>query len=169
MNHPTANDDAYEDEPLGPSMAYPPLYLLRTVAYCPECGQAMFVYTLGCSAYGDAEDAGDDPIDEFHFLRVTRSVPPQVLRTLKAKCPGYYLDRTQPEERPYLMNHCQCGAKLDDDYLHGDVGAAFWPDTPEGYLTLKLHRLRIDEPIPVESLWTLGGGEYLDFGKARRW
>ena len=39
------------------------------------------------------------------------------------------------------MNHCQCGAKLDDDYLHGDVGAAFWPDTPEGYEEFKLFRL----------------------------
>ena len=29
----------------------------------------------------------------------------------------------------YLMNHCRCDVRLDDDHLHGDVGAAFWPDT----------------------------------------
>jgi hypothetical protein len=45
--------------------------------------------------------------------------------------------------------------------VSGDVGAAFWPDTPEGYRELfALFRLPIDEPIAVESSYMLGGGEY---------
>ena len=45
-----------EDEELGPSLAIPPLYVLRTAARCPECGKAKHVYTLGCAAFHDAED-----------------------------------------------------------------------------------------------------------------
>jgi hypothetical protein len=159
--------DDEDEEDYGLSLAMPPFYVLRTATYCPECGEALHVYTLGCTAYHDALDRR--PVEEFHFLRRTESVPGQVLALLKAKCPGYYLDQEEGPERPYLMNHCRCGAKLDDDYLHGDVGAAFWPDTPDGFRQFKLFRLPIDEAIPVVSSTMLGGGEYLDFDKTEPW
>jgi hypothetical protein len=158
--------DEYEaDDPLGPSLAMPPLYVLRIAARCPACGQAMHVYTIGCAAYHDAEDRR--PIEDFHFLRRIAGVPDEVMELLKAKCTGFFLDEAEYSERPYLMNHCRCGAKLDDDYLHGDVGAAFWPDTPDGYGNFQLFLLPIDEPIPTESSYMIGGGEYLDYDHAR--
>lgn len=165
MTDAIADDDLddYEEEELGPSLAMPPLYVLRAADSCPECGQAMHVYALGCTAYHDASFGSTEPIEDFHFLRRITSVPPSVLRVLKRKCPGYFLDQEEGDERPYLMNHCRCGARLDDDYVSGDVGAAFWPASPAGYGDLKLHQLRIDEPVPVESSYTLGGGEYLDY------
>lgn len=159
-----AVDEAYdEDEELGPSLAMPPLYVVRSACYCPECGQATFVFMLGCAAYHDAEDLR--PVEDFHFLRRVASVPRTVRRVLKGKCPSFTLDKTRPGETPYLMNHCRCGAKLDDRFVCGDVGAAFWPDTPAGYRDFKLHRLRIDEPIPIQCSYMLGFGDYLDFGK----
>jgi hypothetical protein len=158
--------DFYEDE-LGPSLAMPPLYVLRTAARCPECGQAQHVYTLGCPGFHNAEDRF--PIFEFHFLRKIRNVPNKVLKLLKKKCPRYYPDYTAEGEIPWLMNHCDCGARLDDDYLHGDIGAAFWPDTPDGYRQFKLFRLPIEDAIPVECSCMVGGGEYLDFAKAAPW
>jgi hypothetical protein len=93
-----------------------------------------------------------------------------MLNLLKDRCPSYFFDwEEEGEARRYLMNHCRCGHKLDDDYLHGDVGAAFWPDTPEGYGNFKLFRLPIAEAIPVECSTILGGGEYLDFDHAELW
>jgi hypothetical protein len=157
------SDGDDEDEEPGPSLAIPPLYVLRTATYCPQCRQATFVYMLGCAAFHDAEDSR--PVDDFHFLRRVESVPRAVQRVLKTKCPGFTLDHTEPEGTPYLMNHCRCGARLDDDFVCGDVGAAFWPDTPGGYRDFKLHELRIDEPIPVECSYMLGGGDYLDFSR----
>jgi hypothetical protein len=159
--------DEDEDYELGPSLAFPPLYVVRTAERCPECGTAMHVYTLGCAAFHDAEDSR--PVDVFHFLRLIRSVPENVLHLLKDRCPDYFLDREIGSDQPYLMNHCRCGAKLDDDFLHGDVGAAFWPDTPDGYRAFKLFLLPIDEPIQVESSFSLGGGEYLNFFQAEAW
>ena len=69
------------------------------------------------------------------------------------------------DDKPYLMNHCRCGARLDDDYLHGDVGAAFSPATRGGIGQIRLFKLLIAEPIELKCSYTLGGGEYLDFGK----
>lgn len=124
---------------------------------------------LGCAAFHDAEERR--PIEEFHFLRLTSSVPGQVLALLKLACPGFDFDSEESHESepPYLMNHCPCGARLDDDYLHGDVGAAFWPDTPEGFRRFKLFRLPIEEPAPVVTSYMLGGGEYLDYHAAQPW
>ena|SRR5271157_945789 len=167
MTETMPNDDDCEEEDYGPSLAMPPLYMLRTAARCPECGRAQHVYTLGCAAFHDAGDLR--PVEDFHFLRLIHSVPEPVLSLLKDRCPGYYLDRTEPDETPYLMNHCPCGAKLDDDYLNGDIGAAFWPDTPEGYGRFKLFHLPIDEAVPVECSCMLGGGEYLAFDHVKPW
>jgi hypothetical protein len=165
-DHEIDDDD---DEELGPSMAIPPIYVLRTATYCPECGQALHVYTLGCVAYQDGHFGSEEPIYDFHFLRQITSVPPSVLDLLKRKCPSYYLDHPEEGEAPYLMNHCRCGARLDDDFVSGDVAAAFWPDSPEGYNDLDLFLLPIDEPIPVESNYMLGGGEYLSLDQAEAW
>jgi hypothetical protein len=167
MNTLTNTDDDAEEEP-GPSLAYTPLYVMRTAARCPECDKALHVYALGCAAYRDAEDGGE-PIDQFHFLQRIQSIPQQLLGLIRTKVPGYYLDHAEEGEAPYLMNHCQCGAKFDDDYLHSDVGAPFWPDTPEGFRQIKLFRLPIEENIPIASSYTVGGGEDLDIERAELW
>jgi len=75
----------------------------------------------------------------------------------KSVPPHYYLDRENGADRPYLMNHCRCGAKLDDDLLHGDIGAPLWPDTADGFGYIKLFRLPIAEAIPVECSFAIGG------------
>ena len=168
MNEASEIDDEYdEDRELGPSLALPPLYVLSSAVYCPECGQAQHVYTLGCAAFHDAEESR--PVDQFHFLNRIESIPQPILALLKAKVPSYYPDRTEEREPLYLMNHCRCGAKLDDDFVSGDVGAAFWPDTPEGFGDLRLLRLPVEGPIPIRCSSAIGGGEYLDFTKTWAW
>jgi hypothetical protein len=165
---PEPGNDGQDEEPGSyPELALPPVYVLRTAERCPECRRAMHVHTLGCHSFRHHDDPY--PIDDFHFLRQIERVPEEVMSLLKAKCPGYTPDTTREGETPYLMDHCACGAKLDDDYLHGDVGAAFRPDTPDGYKHIKLFRLPIDEAIPVTSSWALGGGDYLDYEAAEDW
>ena len=147
--------------------AFPPFYVLRIPERCPHCRKAQYVYTLGCSAFREGD--WDEEVEDFFFLRRIVSLPAAVLKLLKKKCPDYVLDREDGARTPYLMNHCQCGAALDDDFLHGDVGAAFWPDTPDGYKDFNLFLMPIDEAIPVDSSYMLGGGEYLDFDHVEPW
>jgi hypothetical protein len=167
MDDMTDLDDEEEAYETGPSLAMPPLYVLRTPYYCPECNESLHVYTLGCAAYHDREDSR--PLEDFHFLRMIQSLPDSVLALLKPKCPGYFYDRDATYPHPYLMNHCPCGARLDDDFVAGDVGAAFWPSTPDGYRTIRPFLLPVDEPIPIVTSYMLGGGEYLDLYHAPPW
>ena len=161
-------DEDEREEDLGPSLAFPPLYVLRTAERCPECGLAQHVYALGCTAFRFAEEGGE-PVDLFHFLRVIRSVPKEVTTLLKRKCPRYFLDKDEVSGETYFMNHCRCGARLDDHFVHSGRGAAFMPDTPEGYEHITLFRLPIGEPIEIECCFTLGGGEYLNVAQAEAW
>jgi hypothetical protein len=160
-------DEKDEEPEIYSTLALPPIYVLRTAERCPDCGRAMHVYTLGCHAFRHDDDPY--PVNVFHFLRRIERVPEKLTAMLKAKCTGYTLDTTREGETPYLMNHCTCGAKLDDDYLHGDVGAAFFPDMAYGYEAMKLFRLPIGDAIPVTSSWTIGGDERLDFEAVEEW
>ena len=160
-------DEFLDDEDLGASIAFPPLYVLRAAARCPECREALYVYSLGCAAFRDADEG--HTLEQFHFLRLVSSVPEQVTALLKKKCPSYFLDKEEYSEQRYLMNHCNCGAQLDDDVTHGDIGAAFVPATPEGLGHITLFRLPIDDEIPIECSYILGGGEYLNVAQAEAW
>jgi hypothetical protein len=161
------DDDMDEAEAIGFSLAIPPLYVLSTATGCPTCRKAVGVYALGCPAFHDAED--DYLVKAFHFLNFVIAVPQALTELLKEKCPSYFLDREDGSEEPYLMNHCGCGAKIDDDFLHGDVGAAFWPGHSAEYEHMVLFRLPITEPLPVRCSYAVGGGEYLSLARTLAW
>jgi hypothetical protein len=169
MSDQAVDEDEYadEDDDLGPSLAIPPLYVVRTAVRCPECAKAMHVYTLGCTGYHVAGEGSQR--QAFHFLSYVESVPKSLLKLLKAKCTGYFPDEEELPGTRYLMNHCPCGARIDDDFLHGDVGAAFFPSTPDGYRHFRLFTLPVEEPIPVIACGSVGGEDYLDFTKAEAW
>lgn len=148
------------------SLAIPPIYVLRVAKSCSNCGARRDVYALGCAAFQDAE--GGFSIEVFHFLSHVRKLPDPVLRLLKG-CAGYFPDHAAEGEPPYLMNHCRCSARFDDDELHGHVGAAFRPGTPGGYRRIKPFQLLILKPIPIECSYATGGGDYLGLEKAALW
>jgi hypothetical protein len=163
----TGTNEIDHDAAAESSLAVPPLYVLRAAERCPKCRQALHVFALGCDAFVDAEE--HEAIEAFHLLTFVRHLPDRLLRILATKCTGYYFDHSDSQEAPYLMNHCRCGAQLDDATLHWDVGGAFCPDTPEGYDTIKLSRLPIDTPIAIECSYTIGGGQYLDTEAVKPW
>ena len=159
-------DEECEEE-LGPSQAIPPLYVLRAPTRCPECGKAQHVYGLGCAAFCDAYEG--ETLDAFHFLRQVRGVPEELVELLNRKCPSFSLEEDARTGERYFMNHCACGVLLYDDFTHGDVGAPFWPDTPEGFGYLTLFEIPIAEAIAVECTYTIGSGEYLNVAGAGAW
>ena len=167
MTDETFDDEYDEDEQIGPSRALPPLYMLRSAEHCPGCGKGIHVYALGCAAFTDAGENG--AIEQFHFLHNIEWLEEGVLALIRRRCPGLRYDAAAPGERPCLVNHCDCGAILDDGLLHGDVGAAFFPDTPEGFSKLGLFRLPVEEPVAIACCWAIGGGEHLDFGRVEAW
>jgi hypothetical protein len=66
------------------------------------------------------------------------------------------------------MNHGGCGPTIDDDFLRGNIGAAFWTGQSTEHAHMPLFRLPITEPIPVRCSYSFGGAEYLKTDKAER-
>jgi hypothetical protein len=149
------------------SQALPPLYLLRCPDTCPKCQEKAHVYTLAAAGLYDALE--DDTFDDFIVLTRIERLPRRILRLLKGRCPTWSLDREEPDEPPYLMNHCRsCGAKLTDHYVHGDAGAAFYPTSPDECRNIKLFTLPTDddEDILIKCSWNIGIADLLDFDQA---
>jgi hypothetical protein len=130
-----ALEDEYDDddEP-GPTLARPPVSVLRTATYCPECGRTTRVYGLGCAGYKHADF--DKVVNDFFFLHHVESLPDDLILILRTICPGYRLD--------------------------GEVGAPFFPAIPDEFKHIKIiRRIPLEGDFPIKSSCTVGGGEYL--------
>ena len=149
------------------SRAIPPLYVLRAGECCPECGAGTNVYTLAASGLHDVPQ--DATLEGFLVLTHIESLPKRLLALLKERCTGYGLDREAWSESPYLMNHCQCGAKLTDHYVHAEPGSAFFPTSPEECWNISLFTLPVSKEMPLRCSWTAGLGDLLDLDKALPW
>jgi len=152
------------------SRAIPPLYLLRRPDACPECRETTPVYTLAASGLYDAP--ADDNFKDFLVLTHIERLPRRILGLFKSRCPTWSLDREYPEKPPYLMNHCRsCGAKLTSHYVHGDVGATFFPASSDDCRDIKLFTLPVDDDddVLIECSWSTGLDDLLDFGQAEPW
>src|SRR4051794_9475893 len=99
-----------DDEELKPSLAIPPLYVLRGRQRCSACGWLTSVYALSCAAFRDGKRHAT--MEKFHILNFIGSIPKPILKMLEAKCHGYYTDRMDASNAPYLMNHCRCETRI---------------------------------------------------------
>jgi hypothetical protein len=97
------------------------------------------------------------------------STPAALTTLLTEKCPTFFLDEEDLPCAPYLMNHCGCGARIDDHYLRWDVRAPFSPVPTAEYAHMTLFRLPITEPVPVRCSYSVGGGHYLPVCKVHEW
>lgn len=152
------------------SWAKPPLCVVKSSQCCPECGTAAPVYTLACPALYDPGER--HTFEKFMVITHVTYIPNDILTLLEERCPTWRFDTEGPIEPSYLMNHCRCGAKLDDGCLHGDYGGAFLPQSWREARKIRLLSLPSAggrEKIPLVCEWVLGLGRFLDFGQAEPW
>ncbi len=150
------------------STALPPLYLLQSAERCPHCADVTPVYALAATGLQDAEEK--DVYDGFVVLTAIEHLSRSLIRLLHRRCPTWRLDQEDPSEPPYLMNHCRCGERLSDSYIHGDAGAAFFPTSEQQCRDIKRFPLPIDEEVMIVCSWTLGGlDDMLDSIRTEPW
>jgi hypothetical protein len=151
------------------SRAFPPLSLLRAGEVCPTCHHGTNVFALAASALYDA--AQESTLDCPLILRDIESLPKRLLSLFTTCCPGWRLDRDDPDEPPYLMNHClRCGSRLTDFYLHAEPGSAFFPTGPEECWNITLFPVPAKNPVALTCSYTAGGlSDWLDAIKTQSW
>lgn len=120
---------------------------MKSRQLCYMCEKNAEVYCL--AAAGFMED--DFELDEFtHFSNIT-ALPDSLTATLKKQAPRYYLDYTKQRGSCYFMNHCRCGTKLPDFYLHNNPEGAFYPISEHQAKQITLSELDISGNITISA------------------
>lgn len=105
----------------------PIIYLVQSWDRCYRCKDITSVFCLAADGLVDHE-TGSNFNGFFRFHEVTY-IEDDLKEILKERCPSYYLDYTKMSNSSYFVNHCKCGAKLGDFYLHNEPGSPFWPQS----------------------------------------
>ena len=102
-----------------------PIYLLKSFEFCWKCGNATNAYCL--ASEGMVDDYEEMELSMFMHFSNLSNIPDDVQALLKKHAPSYYLDYTKQTNSYYYVNHCGCGAKLGDFFLHNEPEGAFFP------------------------------------------
>ena len=80
--------------------ALPPIYIVESPTKCWRCGISIPVVALASQGFVDGAE------------------PMQIQAFMRRLYPKYFKDYSRTTHSRYFMNHCSCGAKLGDFYMH---------------------------------------------------
>ncbi len=121
----------------------PPIYLASSSTNCWKCSQKTPVF---CLAYR-ASKKSDGYVTFVSFLGY---VPNDLHHIFKEKAPTYYLAYTKQSDSSYYVNHCKCGAKLGDFFLHEEPDGPFCIMSKEELNQITLSDLNIKNAIEIK-------------------
>lgn len=121
--------------------ALAPLYLVKSWEKCWKCGKIINVFCLASEGFEekdisedleeenilDKEIIEDYSIEGFTTYSNLKFVPPPLDQYLKNNWPTYCKDYSKTTKDSYYINHCSCGAKIGDFFLHNEPEGAFQP------------------------------------------
>ena len=135
----------------------PPLYLLRSLAQCHECGATQPVAALGVTAFEeDGASYGDSKNPSLYLLSRVESLPQDVLTHIQQVAPGYRAMASKTAGMTYFANVCSCGTNFGDFYLFSEPGGAFFPETVEEAKLVELAQIPLSGPLEIECSWSEG-------------
>lgn len=112
-----------DEDGMSYSYALGRLYLVQASERCWRCATATSVYCLASDGF---ESEGFFCENEFTTWGYLNKVPSFLNEHFGQHCPSYFHDYSKKAGGAYCMNHCECGAKLGDFYLHNEPGGGFF-------------------------------------------
>ncbi len=106
----------------------------------------------------------DDEMDLDMFCTYSNLsfVPDKLKQILRNVAPSYYMDYTKQSNSSYYVNHCECGAKLGDFYMHNEPDGAFFPLPEEQAQTILMYQLDIeDESIEIKASYGTNDTDFI--------
>lgn len=128
--------DQYDEDA---TFAYTPIYLVKSADTCWKCGNRADVFCLASDGF---ESEGYFYEGLFVTYGYLESIPKNLLQYFRENCPSYYPDYSKTTNNSYCMNHCSCGAKLGDFYLHSEPGGGFFPTNEKRAKEIVLAEIR---------------------------
>lgn len=142
------------------------IYLLRSWEKCYKCGNTADVFCLAADGLIDHET--DSDFKQFFTFHYLTSVSQKIKNLFKKHSPTYYFDYSKQTESSYFMNHCKCGAKLGDFFLHQEPGGAFFPmSLEEARNNVTMHQIQTSEPVRINSTYGVSDTDFVPTGAER--
>ena len=157
--------DKWLPAPLAEAIA--PIYLLQSTEQCYQCQQSTPVFALAVSGFKDADE--EEPLEEFVVLNTISDLPPHIMNLLKQRCPRYFIDYSKMTQSKYLMNHCTCGAKLGDFYMHDEPGGAFAPTSEYESRNISVTRIPEENNLPIRCSYSYTPDNPIKGIKPKNW
>ncbi len=147
-----------QSDPKLPSICiHPPLYLLRSLAQCHECGATEPVVALGVTEFEeDGASYGDSKNPSLYLLSRVETLPQDLLANIQRVAPGYRAMASKTAGMTYFANVCSCGTNFGDFYLFSEPGGAFFPETVEEARQVELSQVPLSGPLKIECSWSEG-------------
>lgn len=128
----------------------PGIYLLRSWEECYRCDNAADVFCL--AADGLIDYTADSDFNGFFTFHYLTSVSQKIKDLFKKHAPTYYFDYSKQTNSSYFMNHCKCGAKLGDFFLHHEPGGAFLPMSSEkAKNNITMYPIQTSESVKIDA------------------
>jgi len=107
----------------GSVLAFTPIYLVRSTDTCQRCGKKIVVFCLASDGF-----VADGCFHENFFVTYSylANIPEILNQYFRENCPSYRIDYSKTINDSYCMNHCSCGAKRGDFYLHNEPSGGFF-------------------------------------------
>ena len=143
----------------------PEIYLLKSYEPCYRCKNLSEVFCLAADGLIDpSEEFYDHDMkhDVFFIISNLESVPNDIDLLLKKHAPRYYFDYTKQSDSSYYVNHCSCGAKCGDFYLHNEPGGSFCPmSEEEAYKNVTKYLIYSSSPIRLQASYSLRAPDFI--------
>ena len=136
------------------TISAPRFALLQGETTCYKCRARVPVAGLAAPPEAQVDDEEYSLVSGEHGwlgLSEIEALSAEVLQLLRERAPGYRADDSVTADLRYLMNHCECGAKLGDFFLHGKPDGPFF-----GLETDGLRAWLIEQPLRVAASYSEG-------------
>jgi hypothetical protein len=145
-------DEVENEDEFGSMKVCAPIYLLETFERCWKCNSFAKVFALACHKV--EETGGFDETDNFVVLNSINTVPDLIVRVLRDVSPSLRFDYSKQANQKYVMNHCSCGAKLGDFYMHHEPGGAFFPTDDREAALITMRTIVSDGSYEIDASYS---------------
>jgi hypothetical protein len=102
------------------------------------------------------------------LLTAIEELPSDLSSLLARRYPFFTKGYSQFEERECVMNHCRCGARLEDFVLQSEPGECFFPMSPEEGMRVLLRPMPVAGGVVLRAGYAVSTENFIGLYAARR-
>jgi len=138
-----------------------PVFVAESRASCGSCKNETPVIALAVEML---DETGEPYLTLLHALE---ELPPDMSNLLGSYYPFFKKGLSKFEARECMMNHCRCGALLEDFVLQSEPDESFFPTSPEEAMKILLRRVPTSGCVVLKAECSVSTEDFIGLYAAR--